>query len=187
MYQARRKQTEPREHDHLRAVPRGMEYHFYLTEAIEMNGNIHNLCDTLRMANQNDMVFIHLNSPGGELRVAAQIISAMKDSNSNVVTCAEGEVYSAASLIFFAGSGYSISNFSNFMIHNASTFSGGVLTNIKNDIDNVESWITSMYKEVYVPFFTEEEIDSILESGKDFYFNPIEIIGRIDRVRGDSI
>jgi ATP-dependent Clp protease protease subunit len=166
-----------------RASPIGTRYDFYLTKTIKCDDNVMSLIALLREATPNDQVFIHINSPGGQLKAAAQILTAIRDSQAQVSTCAEGEVYSAASLIFFAGSSFSISEFSNFMVHNASGGAGGDVRAAIKDLENVQEWVEKIYKSVYVPFFSEKEVDDILKSGRDHFFTPEEMAGRIDKVQ----
>ena len=58
---------------------------------------------TLRSASETDLVYIHINSSGGDFNTGLQIINNIFSSNARVVTILEARAYSMAALIFLSG------------------------------------------------------------------------------------
>ena len=168
-----------------RANPLATRYDFYLTKELKCDENVMSLIVALKEAGPHDQVFIHLNSPGGFIKTMAQVLTAIRDSQAHVVTCAEGEVASAAAIIFFAGHSFSVSEFSNFMLHNVSGGAVGEVKGAIKDLENAQEWGERMFRNVLEPFFSEDELNEILEDGRDHYYSPEEIAGRIDRMQGN--
>ena len=58
-------------------------------------------CSTpLRTAAETDLVYLHINSPGGDFNTGLQIINNMLASEAHVVTVLEARAYSMAAFIF---------------------------------------------------------------------------------------
>lgn len=58
---------------------------------------------TLRSAGPTDLIYLHLNSPGGDFDTGLQIINNMLASEAQVITVLEARAYSMAAMIFLAG------------------------------------------------------------------------------------
>ncbi len=167
-----------------RANPLAVQYDFYLTKALKNDENVMALLTTLREAGPRDRVVIHLNCPGGLVSTTAQIITAIRDTDAHVTTSAEGEVASGASAIFFAGHSFVVSDLALFMLHSANGGAGGNLGDAINQLQATQEWVSKIYKSTYIPFFTEAEVDAIL-NGKEVWLDAVEVSGRIDRVQKD--
>jgi ATP-dependent protease ClpP protease subunit len=58
---------------------------------------------TLSTASETDLVYIHLNTCGGDFDTGLQIINYMLASNAHVVTVLEARAYSMGAFIFLTG------------------------------------------------------------------------------------
>lgn len=153
-------------------------YHFYLTDPIEEVDKYIDMIHVLKTAEQHDTIFIYLNTEGGYLKTAVQIMSAIRQSNATVITCLEGEVCSAGTMIFLAADKYLVSPNCTFMIHN---YSGGVAgkgNEIAAQANYRGEYANQLMRDVYKDFLTEDEIKSVIE-GKDMWLNSDQVIDRL--------
>lgn len=165
-----------------RSLPTSATHNFYLFSVIDDLQEYVDLIMTLDYAQENDIINIYINSPGGNLTTAISIVHAMMRSQANIICHADGEVASAATLIFFAGHMYVVYPYSHAMFHDAS---GGVGNQKLNEnmkrIHATSDLIEKMAFDLYCPVFSEEEVIEILE-GKDYYCSAEELYDRIHAV-----
>ena len=76
------------------------EIHFYISEDIGDPELYIDMIHTLNTATPNDIVYMHLNTSGGQLDTGVQIINAMKNSQAKVVTVLECMAHSLGTLLF---------------------------------------------------------------------------------------
>lgn len=153
-------------------------YDFYINGPIEGIDPYLDLIQTLKHAEEHDTIYIHLNSPGGELHTAVQIINAMKNTAALVVTSIEGEACSAATLIFLAGHKLFVNPFITFMIHTYSHGSAGKGNDVARHVSFSERAFAETAHRIYKDVLSKEEINSMLE-GKDFWFTATELVVRL--------
>lgn len=161
--------------------PRGDVYHHFLTGEIKEGPNTLELIKDIKAAGPEDVVNIYINSPGGEVYCAMQIINAMRNSRCQVNTHAEGQVASAAGLIFFSGDGLAVADLSTFMLHDASAGFYGKTSEARSYNKDLESIVYKLCHTAYEPYITPEEIDKVL-SGTDMYLTSEQVVERIKRV-----
>jgi len=155
-------------------------HHFYVFGEIE--DDIHkyfDLLNILKTANEEDTIIIYINSEGGSLRMAIQIVNSMMASRAKVITSLDGDAHSAATMIFMAGSEYVINPNCSFMIHN---YSGGFIGKgheVRTRIDHVNDYVGKMMKSYYEKILTEKEIEDVID-GRDIWMDSEELIRRLD-------
>ena len=155
-------------------------YHFYIIDEIGEPDSFLDLINTLKTAEEHDTVFIYLNTPGGSLQTTVQVISAIRQSRATVVTCLEGEVCSAGTLIFLSGNRHIVNPNCTFMIHNYSQWLGGKGNEVALRVKYSEHYFKKLAMDLYNGFLTEEEIQSVIE-GKDYWMESDEVIERLNR------
>ena len=158
--------------------PIGHVHEFYLVGEIETADNYVEWFDTIRHAGDNDVVKIYINSPGGDLFTAIQFMRVLAETRSTVVASVEGACMSAATMIFLLAEQFEVTPHSVFMFHN---YSGGTMGKGGEMIDQLQherKWSTSLLKEAYDNFLTNEEISSILDN-KDLWMDGAEVIRRL--------
>lgn len=154
-------------------------YHFYIIDEIGEPGMFLDLINTLKTAEEHDTIFIYLNTPGGSLQTTIQIISAMRQCAANIVTCLEGEVCSAGTLIFLAGNKHIVNPNCTFMIHNYSQWIGGKGNEVALRVKYSEQHFKKLAMDLYKGFLSEQEIQSVIE-GKDYWMDSDEVIRRLN-------
>lgn len=153
-------------------------YHFYIITEIDQPEAYLDLINVLKTAEAHDTIFIYLNTPGGSLSTTVQIIGAIRQCAGTVVTCLEGEVCSAGTMIFLSGHRHIISPHSTFMIHNYSHWFGGKGNEVVSYIKYQEQYFRKLARDVYSGFLTDEEIDAVFD-GKDFWMDSDEVLRRL--------
>lgn len=132
----------------------------------------------LRTAGPGDTIYIHINSFGGYVATAIQIMKAIKESEAIVITSVEGMCLSAATMIFLCSDICEVTDHSQFMIH---TYSGAVFgkgSEMLAQVMHDGEWVRGLSEDVYKDFLSQKEIDQMLD-GKDFWFGAEEVVKRL--------
>lgn len=153
-------------------------HHFYIITEIGEPDCYLDMINVLKTAEQHDTVFIYLNTPGGDLYTAIQIISAIRQSNATVITCIEGMVASAGTLIFLAGHKHVVNPNCTFMIHNYSHGAWGKGNEVALRVKHSEHYFKKLATDMYGKFLTVEEINDVI-NGKDFWMESDEVLQRL--------
>lgn len=123
---------------------------------------------------ENDLVRIHLNTPGGNLMAALAIINAMSECQAHIITSIEGECNSAGTLIFLAGDEFDIDPNCRFMIHTYFTGTYGKGNEIASNIKFSSDWWAKIVRRFYLGFLSEQEIEEVI-NGKDMWMDAEEV------------
>jgi len=153
-------------------------HHFYLTDEIKDADFYLNMINTIRTAEQHDTILIYLNTPGGNLYTAIQIMAAIHQSQATVITSLEGQVCSAGTMIFLAGDKSIVHPNSTFMIHNYSQWVGGKGNEITSQVKYTEEFFKELADKIYGKFLTPDEI-ALVTQGKDFWMGSKEVCNRL--------
>ena len=100
------------------------QIHFYLSEDIGESAEYTDMIHRIAYSGPGDVVYIHLNTHGGNLETGVQLINAMQNSQAQIVTVLESVAYSLGTLIFLAGDQMIVNDNCVMMFHN---FRGGVI------------------------------------------------------------
>lgn len=156
-------------------------HHIYFSEAIGDPVDYVDVIHRIKMAAAGDVIYMYLNLPGGRIDTGVQILNAMRASQAHIITVMEGEVCSLGTIIFLSGDEFVVHDHCLFMIHN---FSGGVSGKGHEQMAQLEGitrWFTSICREVYLPFLTEKELDSVLK-GDDLWFSSEDVRKRLNKM-----
>ena len=165
--------------------PTGQILDFYLNSTIGSPEDYAEWNQILRSSGEQDVVYLHINCYGGQALTAVQLMRAISESRATVVASVEGACMSAATFLFLMADVCEISDHSIFMFHN---FSGGTIgkgNEMMAQVHHNDKWARGLMESIYKDFFTQEEIDSILE-GKDYWLSPDEVTERLTK-RNDKL
>lgn len=140
------------------------------------------LFHTLRSAAETDLVYIHLNSSGGDFNTGLQIINNVRASNARVVTILEARAYSMAALIFLAGDELVVHDNCQLMFHIYSGIFAGKGNEQQAEVLAVGNWFAKVMSRLCSPFLTETELANILK-GSDLWMDSDEIHRRLMRMQ----
>jgi len=136
--------------------------------------------EVIRHAGQNDIIKIHINSPGGVLTSATQLMRCLQETEATVICSVEGECMSAATMIFLQADIVEISDHSMFMFHNYSGGAFGKGGEMMDQLQYERMWSEKMLRTVYEDFLTEEEIEMMLNN-KDIWMTGEEVTERMEQ------
>lgn len=137
---------------------------------------------TLRTASETDLVYLHLNSSGGDFNTGLQIINNMLASNARVVTILEARAYSMAALIFLSGDELIVHDNCQLMFHIYSGIFAGKGNEQQAEVLAVGSWFEKVMSRLCSPFLSEKEIRNILK-GSDVWMDSDEIRRRLQHLK----
>lgn len=166
--------------DHFVNKPTGQLHEFYLSGTIGEPGKYIEWFNTMRHAQEGDVIMLYINSYGGDLYTALQFMPIIRATEATVVAQVEGACMSAATLIALSCESFVISAESSWMIHN---YSGGTMGKGGEMVDQVtfeRKWSQKFMKEAYHGFLTAKEIQSVLD-GRDLWLDADEVIKRLTR------
>lgn len=161
-----------------RSYPTSATHNFYIYGEITNLPDYVDMITILDTASEEDIINIYINSPGGDLDAAISIIHAIMRSRANIITYGDGQVASAATLIFLASDAQVVLPYSNYMFHDGSY---GMLQKVNEHLKHAvatSNLLTKLASDLYTPVFDEEEIEDILE-GRDRYMDSEEMVGRL--------
>lgn len=137
---------------------------------------------TLRSAAETDLIYIHLNSSGGDLNTGLQIINNVLASAARVVTILEARAYSMAALIFLCGNELIVHDNCQLMFHTYSGVFSGKGNEQLAEAQAIGTWFEKIMRRLCQPFLSENEIDNILR-GSDLWMDSDDISRRLQRMK----
>lgn len=163
-----------------RAYPSGVIYNFYIYGPITHNINDYiELISTLEVVEKHDTVNLYINTPGGSLETTISIIHAISRSKAgSIIAHADGQVASAGTLLFFACRSWVVYPYAHAMFHDGSEIIGGKFSENFKAAQATSNLIRKICEDVYIPFFTIDEVDRIL-NGADMYLDSDELTERV--------
>ena len=135
---------------------------------------------TLRTASETDLIYLHLNSPGGDFNTGLQIINNIAASSARVVTILEARAYSMAALIFLSGDELFVHDNCQLMFHTYSGIFAGKGNEQQAEIAAVGRWFEKVMRRICTPFLTDDEVNLILK-GADYWIDSDDITRRLSR------
>ncbi len=155
---------------------------YYLCGEIEEPQYYTELFYTLRSASETDLIYIHLNSSGGDFNTGLQIINNIRASNARVVTILEARAYSMAALIFLSGDELIVHDNCQLMFHIYSGIFAGKGNEQQAEVKALGTWFEKVMQRLCSPFLSDAEIANILK-GSDVWMDSDEIERRLQRIQ----
>lgn len=160
-----------------------MDYHLYLFSALETevwSNAVDVFCRTLDFAKDNDVVHIHIASPGGSVFLMGRLVSAIKSTKAKVITYAQGCVASAATTVWISGHERHILPGAYFMQHMSSQGLGGKSSDIAAKSSFCVEYISrQLQPALEIGLFTDIEVRDMIEKSSDIYISGREAASRI--------
>lgn len=156
----------------------GTAYSAYISGTIESPSNYIDLFNLIRNLGPDDSLTLHINSHGGDVSTAIQMIRCMGESAGTITCSVEGNCMSAATMIFLSADKFEITALSSFLIHNYSGGTFGKGNEMHSQIDFERQWSKNLFNEVYAGFLTKSEIKEVLD-GKDIWLSHEDVAERV--------
>ena len=154
---------------------------FMLNQAISDPELYTDMIFRIRNAQPHDIIYIHLNTPGGRLDTGIQLINAMKSSQARIVAVLDSKAFSLGTLIFLAADEFVVHNNCQFMIHNFSSMTHGKGNEQQSELLATIAWFKDIGAQYYIPFLNKEELNNVL-SGQDLWMGSEEVRRRLKRM-----
>lgn len=154
--------------------PIAFNHELYLTDEIMEPFYYNQWVNAIKNAGENDVISIHVNSPGGVLDTGIQLYGALMASEATVCVFIEGGCCSAATMVMMAADELYIDNNAYFMFHAYTGGRYGKFNSLQEDAKFQERWFPAISKEIYKDFLTEKEMDDLL-NGKDFWLDAQDV------------
>lgn len=158
------------------------EVSYYLCDDILEPHHYTELFYTLRNSAETDLIYLHLNSSGGDFHTGLQLINNIRAAPAHVVTLLEARAYSMAALIFLAGDELVVHDNCQLMFHTYSGVFSGKGNEQQAEAHALGAWFEKIMQRLCRPFLTETEIDHILK-GSDLWMDSDEIARRLSRMK----
>jgi ATP-dependent Clp protease protease subunit len=137
---------------------------------------------TLRTAIETDLIYLHLNTSGGDFDTGLQIINNMQASSANVITVLEARAYSMGAFIFLAGDEFIVHDNCQLLFHIYSGSFAGRGNEQQAEVLAVSNWFEKFMTRTCEPFLSSAEIKDVLK-GSDVWMDSDEIRRRMERMR----
>ncbi len=154
---------------------------YYLSGEILHASLYTELFHTLRSASEHDLIYVHLNTSGGNFDTGLQIINNMQASEAHVVTVLEARAYSMGAFIFLAGDELIVHDNCQLLLHIYSGSFAGKGNEQQAQGMALSSWFEKFMKRTCEPFLSPGEIKGILK-GADLWMDSDEIRRRMAHV-----
>jgi len=155
--------------------------HYYLSCAIEQPSEYIEMIHRIQTATADEIVYVHLNTPGGQLDTGAQIINAMQSTQAHVIVSIEANCHSLGTLIFLAADEFIVHDNCLMMIHN---YSGGIWgkgNEQQSQLEGQMKWFNTLAKKLYIPFLSADEFDRVVR-GEDLWLQSDDIRKRLEKM-----
>lgn len=174
-------EIEPAKYKHYEQTVLHKLHHFYLSSPVEEPVYYVDMIHRIHTASADDVIHIHLNTPGGHLDTGMQLVNAMRSTPAHVICSIESEAHSLGTLIFLAADEFVVHDNVMMMFHN---YSGGVFGKGHEQsaqLEGTKKWFSDAVRKLYIPFLSEDELER-LERGEDLYLHSDDIRKRLERV-----
>lgn len=155
-------------------------YNIYLFGAIVDPNQFIGAIEVLNRATEDDVVFVHLQTPGGSIDATDTFLSAMRGCEADVIVRASGGVHSAGTIILMNAPSFQLSRNFNALIHNGSTGAGGKFSDFKAMAKAAESQMEDVLRQTYEGFLSPKELDDLI-GGKDYWLDGKQFSERFNK------
>jgi ATP-dependent protease ClpP protease subunit len=155
---------------------------YYLCGEIQEPQFYTELFYTLRTAAETDLIYLHINSPGGDFNTGLQIVNNMLASEAHVITVLEARAYSMAAFIFLSGDELIVHDNCQLMFHTYSSSFAGKGSEQMAEVHALGNWFEKVTTRLCTPFLSAADISHILQ-GSDLWMDSDEIRRRLGRIK----
>ena len=152
----------------------------YLNTGIDEPSCYSEVCYILSTLTEDETVYFHINTPGGILDSAFQLVDAIKGCRATTIAKLTGTVASAGTIIALSCDKLIVAEHTSFMIHNYSAGAYGKGNELKARQEHIDKSTNYAFKEFYSGFLTDKEVKEVI-NGKDIWLTADEVRMRWQR------
>lgn len=165
---------------HVPIVKSGNTYDVYIMAEIVNPIEYNELCHMFRSLSSKDTVYLHLNTPGGQIDSTLMIINAIKECEALVIAKLHGTVASAGTMLTLSCDTIETNISTSFMIHYFSGGTSGKGNEIKAHTQFMDKHTPKVFHRIYDGFLTDKEIEDMID-GKDIWLDGDEVMERFEK------
>lgn len=150
----------------------------YLTDAIKEPMMYCEVFYEIKTAKSGCTIKLIINSGGGIVSTATMLEDALRETKAKTIAHVTGCAASAATTIALTCDELTMSDGSEFMVHNYSHGTHGTGAQVKEYVDFVDRESAKGTRKIYEGFLTPEEIELIINHDKEIWLNKDETIAR---------
>lgn len=157
---------------------------FYINDTIYEPKYYADMVHLIRTAGPRDVIYIHINTPGGCLSTGIQLINAIHSSQAKTITILEAEASSMGAILFLAGDEFVVHDNCIMMFHH---YSGGTFGKGHEQLAQAKAtveWYAQLMKNICIPFLSLDEVDRVLK-GEDIWLDSEHIKKRLVKMVED--
>lgn len=155
-------------------------YHIDISGGIRDIENYLERIQVIRQATERDKIILHINSPGGELLITAQLLNAINSCPAEVHASLEGECCSAATFLLLCADSWTIYPNTMFMAHNYSAGYYGTGDDPMHQAKAVKEFAKGFIESYYTNFLTKEEINNITNHNDTVWLTGDQVAERLE-------
>lgn len=145
----------------------------YIDDEIEEPSKYRDETQVLLNASPDDDITIVINSGGGRVDTALQLVEAMQYSPAKITAVVTGDCMSAATLLALTAQQVIVLDSASFMCHQAHYGYADGASRLKDFVSYNHARLDKLIDKFYTGFLTKKEIDE-LKGGKEFWFDAEE-------------
>lgn len=153
-------------------------FNIYLYSEIMKSEQFIPAIEALQAANEDDVVVVHLSTPGGSIDATDTFLHALRGARARVMFNASGGCHSAGTLILMHAKEITFSEGFNALIHNGSVGFGGKFSDWESGTAYTRKHMRALFERTYKGFLTDVEIADLI-AGKDFWLDAADFKKRL--------
>jgi len=157
------------------------KYSANIWDTLENLSDVEEALFAMEIAEEGDEVTLNLNCNGGSMYVGDALLMAMRNCKANVHVVATGIIASFATFILLNADSFEISPYIEILCHSASFGSVGKMQDTKEHVDFTFKQCKKFLHEEYKYFFSEDEINDMIENKREVYMDIDEFITRYEQ------
>ena len=163
------------------ARPHGHVFELRLDRAIEAPQDYAEWVRTIRSAGENDMIELHLCTPGGRVDTTLYLAAALRETPAHKHVIISGMCASGGTILMMCGDSWEVDPYTQFLFHNYSGGAMGKGHDIKLQTDYMMGLMGDVYADFFRGFFDEEELEK-LAHGLEHWMRAEEVGERLGKV-----
>jgi ATP-dependent protease ClpP protease subunit len=166
--------------DQVYVKPSPQRFAYSLDGDIGEPSDYRELSQLLNTMQEGDELELTICSFGGYLHTTVMLSSLIRNCQGHVHGILAGVAMSGGSLLLLSCHSVEVMPHSQLMAHTSNGFDSGKLSDKVRSVQSSAQQLSAFYKDIYYGFYSEEEIQDILD-GKDSYLEYDEICRRLEQ------
>lgn len=153
-------------------------YTIYLDDEIGEPAEYREAMQVLEGAQENDVVYLSINSPGGRLDSGLMLINGIRSCAAPVIGQIHADCGSMATGVALACDSWQLGEFAYFFCHAASYGIFGKAQEVRGQSSFMEAYVDKFLKSMYSGFLSTKEI-ALVSRGEDLWIDRDNLVTRL--------